>query len=61
LTPHYKEYLERRVEDRGFSKNFCGKFATHEVDGVHLCAQHAGQLALEFMEQPKTKIVLVQN
>ena len=36
LTPGYKHYLERRVGERGLSASHCGKFATHEVDGVLL-------------------------
>lgn len=58
LTPHYKEYLDNRVKERGLDAEHCGKFATHEVDGVYLCAQHAGAKALEFLSQDKVKIIL---
>lgn len=60
LTPGYQVYLERRIESRGLSADYCGKFATHEVDGVLLCTQHAGSLALKEMEERKTKVVLVK-
>lgn len=58
ISDHYRKYLEERLVRTGKSPDSCGKYATHEVDGVYLCAQHAGIIALEFMEQPKTKIVL---
>lgn len=61
LTKGYKLYLEKRLERTGKSPDFCGKFATHEVDGQLLCSQHAGQKALEHMEDRKTKVVIVKT
>jgi len=61
LTPGYQRYLENRIEKRGLSADHCGKFATHEVDGLLLCSQHAGQLALEHMTDRKTKVVIVKK
>lgn len=61
LTKGYKLYLEDRLMRTGKSPDFCGKFATHEVDGQLFCSQHAGQKALEALEDRKTKVILVKK
>lgn len=61
ITLHYKNYLEKRLERTGKHPDFCGHYATHEVNGVYLCRQHAAERALEFLEYPKIKIILDKN
>lgn len=46
-TQENREWQQRR---KGLKKNQCPQRATYVVDGKHLCRNHAGKAALEFLE-----------
>jgi hypothetical protein len=51
LPPHRKSFFNsarcsRKLTYPGNTVERCRRFATHRLDGVDLCKQHAGELAL---------------
>lgn len=46
----WKGYRERRSQQNGKNPSTCMRGASWEVDGKTLCTQHAGMIALEFLE-----------